>query len=267
MTLESKVDYIQIILNLFLILRLFSLRLGKVYSIFAVYVLLDLIGCIAASFYPEAIHPVGYPLLYMSVRMVTWFLSFWVIYALLNAMLRSLPGILRYSRRLLHGAFAVAFLVGIIAISMNSSVQQIDTVKSRLGQAVVLTYAVDQTVGLTVLLVLVAMLAFFLWFPVVVPRNLAVFSVGYVVYFSATTVSLFLSNSQRSDTILIISILTMVITAVCYAYWGIFLSRAGETVHVRVGHRWQADEQKRLIHRLEEVNGVLLQTLASKKAV
>jgi hypothetical protein len=34
-----------------------------------------------------------------------------------------------------------------------------------------------------------------------------------------------------------------------------------------VGHHWQADEQKRLMHRLEEVNGVLLQTLASKKAV
>lgn len=265
MTLESKIDYIQIVLNLFLILRLFSLRLGKVYSIFAVYVLVDLIGCIAASLYAEDIHPIDYRLLYVSVRVVTWFLSFWVIYALLNAMLRSLPGILRYSRRLLHGAFAVAFLVGIIAISMNSSVQRIDNWKDRLSQAVVLTYAVDQAVGLTVLLVLVAMLAFFLWFPVVVPRNLAVFSVGYVVYFSAITVSLFLPNFQRSDAISIISILAMVITAVCYAYWGIFLSRAGETVHVRVGHLWQADEQKRLMTRLEDVNGILLQTLASKK--
>jgi hypothetical protein len=111
------------------------------------------------------------------------------------------------------------------------------------------------------------MLGFFLWFPVVVSRNLAVFSIGYVVYFSSITALLFLQSYRSNEGAHVGSVVAMLVTCVCYAYWAIFLSKAGESVPVRIGHGWKLDEQQRMIHRLEEVNGILLQTLANKKAV
>lgn len=267
MTLETIVEYVEILLNLLLVIRLFSLRLGRVYAIFTAYLLIDLFAYIISSCYALGIHPIDYRILYVGTRVVDWVLSLCVIYALLSAILKSLPGILGYSKRLLNVVFAVAFLVSATAVVMTNAVQRVEAWKDLVAKIVAITYVVDQTIGATVLLVLAVMLAFFLWFPVVVPRNLAVFSIGYVVYFFSITASLFLPGIQSADGATVISIVLTLITSVCYAYWAIFLSKAGENVPVWVGHHWQADEQKRLMHRLEEVNGVLLQTLASKKAV
>jgi hypothetical protein len=267
MTLETIVEYIEILLNLVLVIRLFSLRLGRVYAIFTVYLLTDLFAYIVSSCYAFDIHPVDYRILYIGTRVVDWVLSLGVIYALLSAILKSLPGILGYSKRLLNFVFAAAFVVSATVVAMNNAIQRVEAWRDTLDRVLAITYIVDQTIGATVLLVLAVMLAFFLWFPVVVPRNLAVFSVGYVVYFFSITASLFLQGAQSAEGARIISVVLTLITCVCYAYWAIFLSKAGESVPVWVGHHWQADEQKRLMHRLEEVNGVLLQTLASKKAI
>lgn len=267
MKLETIVEYIEILLNLILVVRLFTLRLGKVYAIFTAYLLTDLVGSLAASSYDLKLVPMDYRVLYVVTRIVAWVLSLWVIYALLSAILKGLPGILKYSRRLLNIVFAIGFLVGLSTAAASSVVQRIEDWRNELDRLVAITLAVDQAIGVTVLLVLIVMLGFFLWFPVVVPRNLAIFSVGYVVYFSSITVSLFLESFRSSGLLPTISIIVMLVTSVCYAYWAIFLSKAGESVPVRIGHVWHADEQKRLMRRLEEVNGVLLQTLANKKAV
>lgn len=267
MKLETTVEYIEILLNLILVIRLFSLRLGKVYAIFTAYLLADLLGSLAASSDDLHLLPVDYRTLYIGTRIVAWILSLWVIYALLNAMLRALPGILRYSKRLLHGAFAAAFLIAISVLALDNALSSAQDLKGALDRLVLITYVVDQTIAITILLVLVVMLGFFLWFPVVVARNLAVFSIGYVVYFSCITASLLLQGFHEFANWPIISIVLMLITSICYAYWAIFLSKQGEVVPVHIGHSWQADEQRRLMLRLEEVNGVLLQTLANKKAV
>lgn len=267
MQLEAIVEYIEIPFNAILILRLFLLRLGKVYAIFAAYLFTDLFGLLIASLYRWHHISLDYRLFYVVTRVVAWILSVWVVYALLNAMLKSLPGILSYSRRLLNIVFSIAFLVGVLAAGMSSVVHTIETRTDDLDRLVTITFAVDQTIGITILLVLVTMLCFFLWFPVVVPRNLAVFSIGYVVYFLTVAASLLLQNLEDLGSSPVVNVVLMLVTSVCYAYWAIFLSKAGESIPVRIGHSWQADEQKRLVHRLEEVNGVLLQTLANKKAV
>lgn len=263
--LEVSVEHVELALNVVLLIRLFALHLGKVYLIFSAFLLSDLFASLGAAL--DGFHLFDYRTLYVCTRVVAWILSLWVIYALLNAILKNLPGILRYSKRLLNIAFAIAFVISVSAVAMSNAVRKIGAWRDGLNRVVAITYVVDQTIAVTVLLVLLVMLGFFLWFPVVVPRNLAVFSIGYVVYFSSITASLFLEIFRNSRSSPIISVILMLVTCVCYAYWAIFLSKAGERIPVRIGHRWQADEQQRLMHRLEEVNGVLLQTLANKKAI
>ncbi len=265
--LEATAEYIELALNVVLLIRLFALRLGSVYSIFSAFLICDLVLSIVAGLTSFGLVPVDYRILYSSARVVAWILSVWMIYALLKEILRSLPGILSYSRRLLHVVFAVAFLIGVSVIAMDNAVSRVGGWTSALNRMVATTYVVDQVIGVTVLLVLLVMLGFFLWFPVVVPRNLAIFSIGYVVYFSSTTAMLVLQSFRTSGGSPVASTVVMLITSVCYTYWAIFLSKQGETAPVRIGHSWQADEQQRLLHRMEEINGVLLQTLANKKVV
>lgn len=264
--LEDVAEYIELTLNAVLLIRLFTLRLGRVYSTFSAFLICDLVLSIVAGLRGFGLVPVDYRILYSSARVVAWILSVWMVYALLSEILKSLPGILKYLERLLHVVFVVAFLAGVVLISTDNAAAMVEGSTSILNRMVVVTYAVDQALGVTVLLVLLVMLGFFLWFPVVVPRNLAIFSIGYVVYFSSTTATLVLQSFQTSGSSQVASTVLMLTTGVCYAYWAIFLSRAGESVPVRIGHHWKTDEQQRLMHRLEEVNGVLLQTLAGKKA-
>jgi hypothetical protein len=267
MKLETAVEYIELLLALLLVIRLFALHLGKVYPIFSAFLLTDVVASLIAALYDFCAVPIDYRVLYSADRIVAWFLSLWTIYALLSDMLNGLPGILRYSRRLLHGTFAVAALVGASVIAMDNVVSKVESSRRALNRLVAITFVMDLTIAITILVVLIVMLGFFLWFPVVVSRNLAVFSVGYVVYFASTTVLLFLQDFGSGENSRIGSVVAMLVTCVCYAYWAIFLSKAGEKVPVRIGHGWEADKQQHMIRRLEEVNGVLLQTLANKKAV
>lgn len=267
MKLETAIEYIELSLALLLVIRLFALHLGKVYPIFSAFLLTDIVASLLAGLYDFHVLTIDYRMLYSIDRIVAWFFSLWTIYALLSDILKGLPGILRYSRRLLHGTFAVAALVGASVIAMDNAVSRVEGWRGALDRLVAITFVMDQTIAITILVVLVVMLGFFLWFPVVVSRNLAVFSVGYVVYFASTTALLFLQSFGANQDSHIGSVVAMLVTCVCYAYWAIFLTKAGEKIPVRIGHRWEIDEQQRMIRRLEEVNGVLLQTLANKKAV
>jgi hypothetical protein len=267
MKLETAVEYIELALALLLVVRLFALHLGRIYPIFSAFLLTDIAASLMAGLYDFRALSIDYRILYSADRTVAWFFSLWTIYALLSDILKGLPGILRYSRRLLHGTFAAAALAGASIIAMDNAVSKVEGWRGALDRLVAITFVMDQTIAITILVVLVVMLGFFLWFPVVVSRNLAVFSVGYVVYFASITALSFLQSFGSSEDSHIGSVVAMLVTCVCYAYWTIFLSKAGEKVPVRIGHGWEVDKQQHMIRRLEEVNGVLLQTLANKKAL
>ena len=117
----------------------------------------------------------------------------------------------------------------------------------------------ERVISTVALLVLVFILAFILWFPVQMPRNLAVFSVGFIVYFAAIT-GLLLAQSFWSHGISngISDAIVMVPTA-CYAYWAIFITAEGERRSVRIGQEpRQRTDQQRLIGQLEAMNVTLL---------
>ncbi len=121
-----------------------------------------------------------------------------------------------------------------------------------------MAFILDRVISSTALLALLCVLCFLLWFPVEISRNLAVFTAGFVVYFAAKT-SLLLGRSFWSHDInRIVSIATGIIVTICLAYWGIFISAAGERVRTRLGHLWRPEEQERLMGQLEAINASLL---------
>jgi len=97
-----------------------------------------------------------------------------------------------------------------------------------------------------------------LWFPVRMPRNLAIFSTGFVIWFAAKTGLLLARSYWSPESVDFLSTSMNVILSACFAYWSVFITQQGETAAVRIGHSWHVGEQERLIGQLEAMNTALL---------
>jgi hypothetical protein len=210
-----------------------------------------------------------------------------IVFALLRSFMSNFPGILKLSNRVLSAVVLGALLIGtgLVAVQMRlderprgqpgAFIAQTDADQKEmqaahmkptptarvnlLKRAMSLTEILDQAVSTVLLLTLLAMLAFLLWFPVDVPRNLVVFSAGYLIYFAVRSLSLFMQYFSP-DWVPVISVAILVVSAGCCFYWLFFLSVAGETAKVRIGHSWKPQEQERLLVQLDAINATLLRS-------
>jgi hypothetical protein len=251
------------ILSIILIVRLLNLRLHSVYRIFCIFLAFDLLFSIV-SWVEELLHNprLDYRITWICLSVVGWILSLCLVYGLLQAILAGLPGILHFSRKLLNVTFIAVVMVSLLTIKLDVAVSGTSGYLAEfvdpIGRAVRMAFDLERVISTVALLVLVLILIFVLWFPVQMARNLAIFSIGCVVYFAAKTGLLLTRGLWSEQTLFIVSNIIAFVLAGCYAYWAIFISREGEAARVRIGHRWDAGEQQRLIGQLEAMNASLL---------
>ncbi|MDQ2712611.1 MAG: hypothetical protein M3Y24_10345 [Acidobacteriota bacterium] len=190
-------------------------------------------------------------------RIGPWILSIWMVYALLRAILANYPGILRISRRVLNVVLPLSLMLAILAAAPEYSAVGKSAPGATIRRLIDLAMILERVISTIALLVLLLMLFFILWFPVRMPRNLAVFSVGFVIYFSAKTSLLFFRTFWAHRSVDLLSIGVNVILCACLISWIISLNREGEFSPVILGHSWRASEQKHLMSNLESINAVL----------
>ena len=205
-----------------------------------------------------------YRVVWIGLRVVAWALSLWMVYALLDAILGKYPGVLRFSKGLLNFSLLIALLIPLATVRAEYGASALASSPSSIYRAVGFTLVLERAISMAAVLVLIATLGFILWFPVQMPRNLAVFSVGFVVYFSFLTALLLLMNLSSLPVARIVGDLLSLAPSCCYVYWLTFLSAEGESVPVRMGHSWHTSDQERLIGRLEAMNSALLRAARSK---
>jgi hypothetical protein len=268
MNWSRTAQYVSDILALVLIIRLAAIRvrLPGVYRVFVAFLgfqLLDsLVSLALYAFYSKL--RLDYRLLWMPLQAVAWGLSLWMVYALLSEILKSLPGILRFSRVLLNVIFTVAILLALLTVIPEYSAAGGAKFADPIDRLLIAVFVLNRAVAMAALLVLASILAFILWFPVQMSRNLAVFSAGLVIYFG-TRVALFLARSYltHESTRLLSNTMAFVVAA-CFAYWIVFITPRGQVVDVRWGHSWRLDEQHRLLTQLESMNTALLRAAARR---
>jgi hypothetical protein len=268
MNWSRTAQYVSDILALFLIIRLATMpvRLPGVYRVFVGFLgfqLLDsLVSLALYAFYREL--QLDYRLFWMPLQVIAWVLSLWMVYALLSEILKSLPGILRFSRVLLNIIFALAILLALLTVFPEYSVAGGAKFADPIDRFLIAVFVVNRAVAMAALLVLASILAFILWFPVQMHRNLAVFSAGLVLYFSAK-VALFLARSYlSSENSRLLSTTMAFVVGACFAYWIVFITQRGQAIQVRWGHSWRLDEQRRLLTQLESMNTALLRSAARR---
>ncbi len=245
-------------LTVILIVRLSTLRLRSVYRIFCIFLLFELLASLIIFLETVAHDPrLDYRLTWMGLRVIAWILSLWMVYALLEAALATRPGILRFSRKLLNSTFVVAIAIALVTAKPEYSVQGLPVPMDSIERAVRITFVLERVISMTALLALISILAFVLWFPVPMPRNLAVFSLGFLVYFSAKTGLLLAYTFWSPRNAQLFSDGVIFVLAACFAYWTLFINAAGEKAPVTMGHSWHLGEQKRLLGQLEAMDSAL----------
>ena len=264
----STIQGCNLALGISLIIKLFSTKLYKVYWLFCLFLATDLavsalwvLSTALGSFSDRL-----YTFVWLTATPVVWLFTLLMVYSLLGKILSRLPGLLRLSKQVLHATFFLAFAVGVVSARLEYSAPGFTAFKSQFGSQWWITELVlNRVIVSTALLSLVTILAFLLWFPVTMPRNLAVFSIGFAVYFAGGTVLMLLRSFWPSETISnfnklldVVSILLGGVSSLCYAFWLFLLSPAGENVPSAITIQRQPQEQERLIAQLELINDALL---------
>lgn len=248
-----------------LVIRLLSLKLHSVYRFFAAFLAFDFVSSFG-TILREAVHipHFDYRIYWMCMRIVAWTFYLCIVYALLHAILLKLPGIYRTSKRVLNITFVLVVALSLLTIRLDVAVSGSTGYLSRfvdpIGKAVRITFDLERVISTVALLVLLLILAFVLWFPVQMPRNLAVFSTGLIVFFAVNTALLLSRGVYSKAAMVVASNFGMFVVAACYAYLALFITARGEEAPVRMGHGWAPEQQQRLIGQLEAMNAALLRT-------
>lgn len=241
----------------------------SIYRIFCAFLIFDLLSSVI-SFAEDAFHNprYDYRITWICLSVVGWVLSLCMVYGLLQAILAGLPGILRFSRRLLNIIFVSAVVLSLLSVRLDVEVSgssgYLAGFVDPIGRAVRIAFDLDRVISTVALLVLLAMLLFVLWFPVRMPRNLVIFSIGFVIYFAANTSLMLTRGMWSKQSLYLVSNVIGFILCACYASWAIFITRQGELTTVRIGHGWHRGEQERLVGQLEAMNASLLRAAARR---
>lgn len=287
--------WINIGLILALITRVVWLRLGGVFRLLLLLLSVNLLFMGLTSVMKIegswARYHLDYRLVFALGEALELAITACIVFALLRSFMSRFPGILKLSRTVLWAIVFVSLGLGVaIAVAQvplsrwievyaeqdtpesirkrAAERKELETAKvppspvareNRLRHSVFLAETLDQTVTTVLLLALLSMLAFLFWFPVDVPRNAVVFSAGYIIFFAIRSLALFFRYFSP-DAVVAISLSIQAVSAVCYLYWLFFLTPLGETVPVRLGHRWKPQEQERLLGQLGAINTTLLRS-------
>ncbi len=118
-------------------------------------------------------------------------------------------------------------------------------------------FAVERIMYLMLTVFLLVVSAFLMWFPVKVRRNIAVYTIGFVVYFSSRSFVLLMLNRFPARHIGAMSVLMLSISLICLVSWIWSLRPEGEQILTVTGHRWNPAAFERLSRQLNSINGAV----------
>lgn len=266
MPIALVLKYLNILVAVVLVFRLSSQRLFGLYKVFAFFILFDLSTSVlsASANWRELYfrYGVDYRVVWLAERPIAWLLYIWVVYAILQKVMRQHPGIFRTSRKILYGSFIGAVLIALISARLELAVSD-SRVVSLLGFAVERAFVIERAFLTVSLLLLAITLAFLLWFPVEVSRNAALLCCGLLVYLGVATALFLLMVVWGLGSSKTLSVGLALVDTCVLLMWVLFLNSRGERRKVRPGHSWKAEDQEKLLDRLEALNAALVKSARS----
>jgi uncharacterized protein YhhL (DUF1145 family) len=205
-------------------------------------------------------HRVDYRFIFTVERCIGWFPTMWLVYAVLIAILKQLPGILRFSLRFLNATCGIALILAFVTVRP----EYVAAMAAAHGQGdwkvrmTYLCFVLERAISFAALLAIFTTLVFVLFFPFRVPRNLAVISTALCLMLSLQISLLLLGSYLPSASRSILGGADEILLLGCLAYWGFAIDVQGQVARVTLGRGWHTVPKDHLVRQLEAINAALL---------
>ena len=236
---------IQTAILLTLIVRIWTAGLYVLYPYFFSYLVADLLQTLIGAAIP--INGLAYPRFWVASEGVIDCCYALIVFELYRVVFRDLPGIASISRRYITVTVVIAILGALFLPRLA------ETPANYLSVFFVIECAIVFSLVIFILLVS----AFLVYYPVPLHRNVVIYSIGYAVYFLTKAAALFIRTlgyyvaPQISTAILVVS-------SACLFFWTLGLNRRGEVRTVVIGHKWNREDEARLLSKLKAINANLV---------
>lgn len=248
-SVETLFVYLNLAGAVALLLRLYFGRIAAAYRMIFVYLLVDAAGTGASLIADAAGSDKWNALSYIGTESVKIVLAALVAMELFGLALRQHPALGRAGRRVIGYFFIGASVLAVLNISLGDRYANGNPIMGPFA-------ALERTLDLLVLLVLVLMTGFLLYFPVRMPRNVAIWLVGFTIYTFQRWVALLMvdlwPDSLRSS-----STAALCVSLAALITGAILLGPEGEKVTTIPGHHWNPAEAAHLTAQLTEMNARL----------
>jgi len=228
-----------------LILRLVASKLRRTYPFFFSYIALALVQSAVLAMFPRDSLPYRY--VWATTLILMDCMQALVVSELYTVVLRDLGGFARLARRYVKIAFALAVIVSLLLLALEK------TPKGPVGTAVI----VDRVVAVALVILVLLITGFLVYYPIPLSKNTVVYSIGFAAYFSTKSAGRILetiSTSWYNE----VNLVFLIVPTACLIYWMAALNQKGEEKSIVIGHRWNPEEEERLLAQLKEINASLL---------
>jgi len=226
--------------------RLFHARLHRIYPAFAY---LQVFGVVQWVFISTTYGTPYYVSVYVTTSALSTVIQVLIILELYSRILRGFSGIASIARTYTYIALTISILISLVLVRLEK------TPVSFTAHFILYRRSLISTLVFFILLMLVLLI----YYPIPLSRNVAVYFAGYTVYFLCTSTVLFARNIGIAD-LPVINNALLTIPVLCLFFWAIVLNPRGETTQITIGHRWNRDDEARLLQQLRAMNSTLSQT-------
>ncbi len=231
-----------------LLVRLLWMGAARRYSCFFAYFLADIVQSLLLIGIPTYSSRYGY--IYLGGQAVKTVFAICASVQLWLLALREYLGLAQLGRKVAMWMMGVALFLAAAGLSLQPPLSAY--------QSVFLHYfnAFEGALDSMVVLFLLSATVFLLWFPVQVPRNVALLAGGFVFRLTQWWAGLLLVN-QYPKAAHSVSAAVLILELACVIFWVATLRRSGEDVTTITGHRWNPAEAERLMNQLDAINNRL----------
>lgn len=231
--------------------RLRWLNLHQTYRVFFWYVSFS--ACRSAALLAFDFRSATYFWIWLLSEPMNWVLNVLVVRELFSLVLGHHRGIGRLSRWLFYGALIAGLTVSSISLLAEGSELP--------GQSLWLlaVFLVTRCVALTVVVFLLALVAFLNWYPVNLSHNIVRHAVVFAIYFLCISMGYLVRVLTGNDLIEPINATLVVLSLVCAGIW-LTLTREGEERQIMLRSKWSHADERVMLGHLEALNSQLLRT-------
>lgn len=225
--------------------------LARIYKAFFVFLSFQIVRVLVARLVTGKR---DYYYFYVTTEAVTLFLYVWMIFELYSLIFEEFKGIQSLSKWILLGSFAAATLLSILSL-----IPDLQAKAKAVRGITALDYLLISERGVVSALVLLILLmsVFLSWYPITLKRNLVIHTIVFSIYF-VTKASIHLYHNLSGKNVdQQLNMGVSLVAILCLACWTFGLRGVGEVSQVKVGQRWDSDEEERLIGQLRGINAAL----------